>query len=317
MKSKIKKMRIQNLTEEQKLKLEEQDLQKASKRSRRVHIAFGIGALVLLGLVAISWFTFGGLAFLWAINLTLSISAIGCLLGSGISWLVNRKNRAKMRAFEESRKQTEKTSKRGRALSADALAKNERRHTKHWLKDQRYLTEHQKKYIESRTKTSEKKPDEKKDEKKVDEGNKSEEKKEEKKTGEKAKLNFSEVYNSINNLKLNDDVIEKNYKLRPVNAEISEVSLFNKEGQFTSIKDLPETKNDVSYNLSLLHIMDIVNQANSDLAKVKIVQKVNGEENVLERNIDGDKTFTEAEMKGVKEKIDSKKVKVDERDLGL
>ena len=84
---------------------------------------------------------------------------------------------------------------------------------------------------------------------------------------------------------------------------------------YISIKDLPETKNDVSYNLSLLHIMDIVNQANSDLAKVKIVQKINGDESVLERNTNGDKTFTDAEMKGVKEKIDSKKV--DERGLGL
>lgn len=107
------------------------DLKTAAYRSRKIHIGFGIAALCLLGLFAVSWFTLGGLTAFWAINFTLSLSAIGCGISAIVAKIVNRKNMAKIKILEESYK------------------RNQIDRSKVWRKRSKYLSPEQRRYIKS------------------------------------------------------------------------------------------------------------------------------------------------------------------------
>jgi len=292
--------KVDGLTDQQSYE-EIKDLYKSAKRSRRVHIGFGIATLLLLGLFAVSWFTFGGLAAFWAINFTLTVSAIGCFLGAVISKIVNRKNKAKIRLLEESRKKVEHTDKHGRALSQVAINKNEYKHSKHLNKYQKFLTEPQVNFIKNRAqsgvnKTEEKTSTEAPKVEKLDWRNKD-------------SLNLNELSRSLKEYNpIADDVISKNYNTEPVNTKISKITLFNLADEPFVINKQIEIKNDVAYDKTRLDIMKMVNKADNSVAKVSISYNINGEDRVDVRMAKGNRTFKKDEVDKINNRIeDSKK----------
>lgn len=286
------------LTDEQRLEAEIDDLYKAEKRSRRVHIGFGIASIFLLGLLVASMFSFGGFAALttafWAVNLTLSISAIGCLLGAGISKIINRKNRAKIKLLKQAQI-SETHMKNNKALDNKAIQKNKLRFAKTYQKGQKHLTEAQKQFLLHKANFGVDRATERPAEEETD-------------WRRKESLSSLEAVNVLSEYKpLSNEKIKEEFETTAQDAKIEHLVLYPTGGRPIDISNFIEADNDVSYNMAKYDMMNIINKTKG-LAGVKMIETIDGETNRISKPyVEGKPIFDNDEVKAVKEKIESKR----------
>ncbi len=284
--------------ETQDIDAEIQDLENASKRSRWFHIGFGIASLCLLGLLALSLSAFGGIAALttafYAVNLTLSITVLGCLAGAVISKIFNRKNNAKLKILREA-KISQNHMKNSKVLDDKAIQKNKRNLLKHYDRGSKFLSEAQKEYIQ----------------KMVNEGvdNTKQPQVEEKEVNWRQKENISlkEAQDVLYNYEVPQKKVVDEFNTTKMDATIESVVLYPQTGRPIVIMDLIKAENDVSFDVANLDLMQLANKTEG-LAKIKVVKKVNGEETTEEREPNSEsKFYTNEEIEALKINIDSKK----------
>ncbi len=280
-----------------------QDLYKSAKRSRRVHIALGLVAAGLVGFLIAGMLSFGGVfaAFgpMWyAINGTLAFSAIGCAVGSAVAWVVNRKNRLKVRLLEESRKRDERTNKRGQPLDAKAINKNEAKFAKDLAKAEKkkVLTEKEFEYLKNRIHDGVDRTDESV-----------------KDWRNKETLTLAESLKILETFDYTDEQkqkIKNEYNTTEKNAKIEYVKFIGTDGNTYGSVDVAAADNDVCYDMIRYDLMNLVNKTQG-IARVVIKHTVDGTPLLARKTvIEGTDTFNKDDMNAIKTSIASRKAPV-------
>lgn len=296
-------------TTEQVSDKEIEDLYKAEKRSRRVHIGFGIASIFLLGLLAASLLPFGGIAAFtsafYAINLTLSISAIGCLAGAVISKVINRKNRAKIKLLKEA-KISESHTKGQKSLDDKAIQKNKRKFIEDYEKNKKHLSQKQRDYILGLSNDGIDTTSSQEESKPVQEEKNNQEIKDWRK---RESVSLSEARDILYDyqLPISNKKLKEEFDTKPQKGKIEGVLLYPEGGKPVSLVNVFETDNDIALDYANLELMHLINKIDS-LEKVTIVRSIDDNkktETKYARN--GEKIYSDSEMTNLEKEITAKK----------